>query len=630
MRASLAVGASFFACALALAPMPAFTAEDQPIAPTAPPSGPVSILPEQAPASPENNIDVGDLAAPGVDRIGLVDTNAGGFSAQLWRGTDLDLLKQVLPQLPHRSPSPVVRHIARNLLLSPGTPPAATRDDLAEGNSETLTASQWLLEVRASTLAGFGDWTEVQALLDLVPAEQMTEVLLRLKTEANLVTDHVNDACAATQAALAASPDPYWQKIQVFCQMVVNQGSAASLGLSLLHEQHVEDPTFYWAMDVLGGGQPPLPRGFTRLEPLHFAMLRKAAATLPADIADVQDKVTDPMTLGWLAKLALPDPAPVKGDKTPANVRHDRRHALEDAQILLAERAVGAGTIDAAALRAIYRAIDTKDPVPPPLSQITAGDVRGRALLFQSALAQTVPTARAEVIALALDLVRADHGEKGPDLIVMGAAYAEMLNEREPSSELIWFAGTAARALLAAGPGDAAAQQKAKGWLELARNMARTSREAGQIANSLWPIEEMQTETSAGRLPPQALRAWAAALPANTPRELIAAKQETILSLLTAAGVPVAATDWLGVMGGAHHADGVRMLAPHLWNGMTIAAASGRAGEAAALSLLALGETSPAQAGISTVQHVIETLRIAGRVDDARALAVETALVLGL
>lgn len=609
-------------------------AQDTPLTTPVPqPTGPVSILPAQtAPegdAVPqEPSIDVGDLKAPGVDSIGLVDTSAGGFSAQLWRGTDLELLKALLPQLPRRSASPAVRHLAKNLLLSPGAAPAATTADAPAG--DTLSASQWLLETRAATLAGLGYWSEVQALLDLVPADQMTESLKRLKTEANLVTNHVSDACAQTQAALNATPEPYWQKIQVFCQLDVNQSSAASLGLSLLREQKIDDVAFFWAADVLGGSAAPVPAGFTKLEPLHYAMLRKAAATLPANIADVQAKITDPATLGWLANLPVADDTAAKGDKTPPATRTARRRALEDARMTLAERAVRAGTLNAAMLRDIYRSIDTKNPAPPPLTQVKPDDVRGRALLYQSALAQTVPTARAEVVALALDLVRADRGETGPDLTVMGSVYAGLIGEMEPTSDLVWFAGTAARALLAAGPEDKAARTKAKAWLDLARNMGRTSREAGQIADGLWPIEAMMTESAASRLPPQAVRGWVGSLPPTTPAEMIAVKQGAMLSLLMAVGEPVASSDWLGSTNASPVLDNVIILAPHLWNGLTLAAKDKRAGETAAFALVAVGENSPARAAMPALQHVIESLRLAGRADDARALAVEAALVLGL
>lgn len=633
--------AAAFALTLACGDACLGAAELPPAAPADPsaapaqPSGPVSILPAASDSAVREDpgIAVGDLAAPGVDSIGLIDVSAGGFSPQLWRGTDLELLKQLLPQLPRRSASPAVRQLARNLLLSPGAPPMASpasgaREDQPADNA-ALTVSQWLIETRASTLAGFGDWTEVQALLELVPEDQLTETLRRLRAESNLVANRISDACSRAQTALSTAPDVYWQKIQVFCQLDAGQGSAANLGLALLREQKVEDPVFFWAVDVSNGAQGGVPANFTRLEPLHYAILRKAQGRLPVNIADVQANIVDPATLGWLAGLQMPDDAAVKGDKTPPAQRAARRRAQEEARILLAERAVRAGTLPAATLRDIYASLNTKDPTPPPLTQITAEDVRGRAFLYQSAAAQTVPTARAEVLALALELVRADRGEKGPPLSVMGAVYADMLTAMEPTSDLVWFAGHAARALLAAGPGDKRARERAEAWLDLVRSMGRTSREAGQIAAGLWPVEAMLRESAASRLPPQALRSWMGSLPAETPAEVIALRHGTVLSLLTAVGEPVQATDWLGVVPGPARIDSAGVLAPHIWNGMTLAAKAGRSGETAAFALVAVGEDSPSQMALPSLQQVIESLRAAGRDEDARALAVEAALALG-
>ena len=631
---ALAVGA---ASAQDAAPAPDTAPADAPIdvpAGGAPPlpaqsGGPVRILSDTAaPTRDADDVDVGDLAAPGIDRIGLIDNASGGFSPQMWRGTDFELLKRILPQLPRRSPSPAVRRLARNLLLSPGTPPVISREQAEAQSAENLSASQWLIETRVTTLAALGHWTEVQALLELVPADQMTDSLARAKVESSLVTSHVNEACAQTQAALNVTPDPYWQKIQVFCQLNVDQTSAAGLGLALLREQKVADPMFFWAVDVMGGNAAPFPAAFTKLEPLHYAMLRKAAAPLPANLADILPKISDASTLGWLAMMPLPDAAPIKGDKTPAAVRAERRRALEDAQIVLAERAVAAGTLAPAQLRAVYTALNTADPAPPPLTQITADNVRGRAFLYQSAAAQTGPTARAAVIARAFDLVRADGGRQGPGLGVIGPVYSEMLAGMEPTADLVWFAGAAARGLLVVE--DAAVRDKAKGWLELARSMGRTSREAGQIAGGLWPIEAMMTGTAATMLPPQAMRSWVSSLPADMAAEVIAQRQESVLSLLVAVGEPVETVDWLAVMGGARRSADVSQLAPHLANGLTLASKAGRAGETAALALVALGEDGPASAGVSAVQIVIEALRAAGRESDARALAVETALTLGL
>src|SRR5690349_15656734 len=88
-------------------------------------SAPVSLLPAQAPAQPVPDaapppeapvpddaepaddasapaISSSALDAPSMDRIGLIDAAGGGFAADMWRGTDLELLRRLLPQLPRR------------------------------------------------------------------------------------------------------------------------------------------------------------------------------------------------------------------------------------------------------------------------------------------------------------------------------------------------------------------------------------------------------------------------------------------------------------------------------------------------------------------------------------------------
>ena len=69
---------------------------------------------------------------------------------------------------------------------------------------------------------------------------------------------------------------------------------------------------------------------------------------------------------------------------------------------------------------------------------------------------------------------------------------------------------------------------------------------------------------------------------------------------------------------------------PAVWNGLTAAARAKRVGETAALSLIALGGDGPAKASSAALQKVIESLMAVGRDADARALAVESALIHGL
>lgn len=561
------------------------------------------------------------LEAPSPDRIGLIDQAGGGFSADMWRGTDLELLRRILPQLPRRMDSLAQRRLARSLLLSAAAPPTSSTPDAppvigVEGASAALSAppAQWLLETRLIGLAAIGAWDDALAMMDLVPADQMTEGLRKLRADGSLITGRTNDACAEAQAALSASGDPYWQKIQVYCNFANNQASAASLGLSVLREQGIQDPLFFWTVDLLNGNRRLSPPNLGRPEPVHLMMLTKAGGPVP----DALIKGGDPTTLAVVSGIAPPPDD--KADKTPAAQRAERRKLAEEARVTVAERAVGAGTLNPERLRLLYRQMNIKDEPPPPLATVTVATVRERVHLFQTALAQNVPAARAEVIGRAIELTRADRGLHGPDLITVGQVYAPLIQDITPSPELVWFSGSAARALIAAGD-----LEKGRAWLELARSMARTSIEAGQMADGLFPIDRLLSGT-AGRLPPQALPAWRETVPADRRAEF----QGILLNILAAAGETITAADWLPAMDASAPEVTMAVTPPRIINGLQLAQRDKRVGEAAVFALLALGEDGVSSVEPAAVQQVIAGLLAVGRESDARALAVEALLVEGL
>ena len=196
-----------------------------------------------------------------------------------------------------------------------------------------------------------------------------------------------------------------------------------------------------------------------------------------------------------------------------------------------------------------------------------------------------------------------------------------MLAELSPTPDLLWFAGHAARGLSAAGMPD-----KAAAWFELIRQMARGSLEASGLADSLWAIEHLGRSGVRNELLPRALRAWQATVP---PAAGVSARQ-TLLNLLAAVGDPVRAEDWRAVLAVPPAPSAASPPPPALWQGLTLAAREGRSGEVTAFGLAALGEAGPHAGSPVTLAKVIESLMMTGREADARALAVEAALVAGL
>jgi len=597
-------------------------------------SGPVSLMPagEAQPLPPASSplapaISVDALERIEMDRIGLIDESTGAMPEDMWTGSDPAFVRAILPQLPHAMPSLAMRRLAQNLLLPQARRPQEKQAQqfmldagapVDPGVTAEADTGTWLLEERIAGLTGMGDWASAIALIELVPQDRLTDGMIRTRIDGLLIEGNTDAACNEAQAALARRPDAHWQKLLVYCQFVSKQTSAAQLGLSLLREQGEDDPLFYWAADVLQGAKPPLPASFAGISPLELAMLRTAALPFP----DALVNSDDPTTIRLAASVAVVQTATFPEDKKiSAEEKKQQLRQQQDARLLTAERAVVLGVLNPAALAELYAKLDlSQDPSPVPLADATAENVRTRARMYQLAQSQTVPTAKAEVIARVINLARAEKGQKGLDLVTVGRVYAPMLAEFQPSPELIWFAGPAARGLLAAGQSD-----KAKAWIDLANQMARGSIEAANVANSLWAIEHIMSSNGA-RLTPQALRAWQASIPPAQAATL----REGLLNLLTSLGDTVTADQWLSIVGAPVTAATAPNTPPYVWHGLSLATRQDRVGDVGALSLIALSEAGPHRVAPLTLGKVIESLMVAGREADARALATEAALVQGL
>lgn len=595
------------------------------LAQTAPPAGPVTLVPPPGAATtaaPAATIEVGSLAELGLDRVGLADVVREPLAEDMWANSDPEFVKSALTRLPRKIDSIALRTLALRLLLPPSlTPqsPVALAPAMADPAAEPIAASPsiedpWLFRGRVEALARMGDWTDAARLIDLAPRDKIDPALRKLRVDAMIVAGEIDNACTEAQAQLSTSADSHWQKVQVFCQFNAKQTSAAQLGLSLLREQGDEDPAFFWAAELLQGERPLTPSGVQRLEPVVLGMLRLAQRPVPDPVL----READPTALRF---AALMEPAAATdGEKMTESERADRLRLLQGARLILAERALSLGSLAAEDVARLYLAVDFSGEVQPPqLTQVAADDPRGRAFMYQLAKAQTVPTARAEVIARAVDLARADRGSKGPMLQTVALTYAGLMAEIGPSPDLIWFAGHAVRLLAAAGQTDAA-----QPWAELVEQMSRTNIEAGEIADSLWPVRHL----NAGPVPAssQDLRAWQATQPVTG----ALGQREVLLNALEAVGEPVTATDWLPIL-----VAGSRPVSdPHptvaVWNGLGEAARSGRSGDTVALALIAAGDQGLDKLSPLTQARIIQSLMVSGRAVDARALAVEAVLAAGL
>ena len=383
---------------------------------------------------------------------------------------------------------------------------------------------------------------------------------------------------AARSPGLARYPQElYWAKAQVFCQFAGEQADQALLGLDLLREQAPDsDPAFFAAANAfIGGGAGSVDTG--GLSPLTLAMLRRAEADLPPDLA----QTVEPLLLHGIAGLTGDD----------HTLRSDATERLVQLGALPGERLAGA-----------YDAFDfTVDELGNALAEAERmGGVRGRALLFRAAKRESLSATQAEILRAAFLSAEVD-GRSG----AMSRAALPIMTELAPTADLAWFAPLAARTLYRAGQ-----FERAGAWLSVLRIDGQSHPESQEAYAELRPLLRL-----AGGAEP---------LAANTDR---AAEQRLLLFVLSRALGQDEDVAWVEAAGPAP-AEPLQRLPGLLALGD--AAAAGHSGGTVLLTVAALGPEALAGNHPLALGYAVSALNAVGLGGDARALAIEAALAAGL
>lgn len=556
-----------------LAPTPRSAAPAGEDGETSPPGESEAPLPDQ--------IQVDALETVDVDTLGTLGTGNGGFAADMWRGSPRPLVDVLLPRLPVDTSSPAMRDLARRLLLSAAVAP--------EGEAPAGS----FLALRARLLVSMGDLDGAKGLFEALPRRTGDSELARIEADARFLENDNARACAIATEHVAVGQDGYWQKAFIFCQILADQRERAALGVSLVRETGEDDTVFFELADALIADRSPELEGMSDPTPMQLAMARATGASLPVDVV-ASDRP------GILRTVATSPNAPI------------------ELRLEAAERAEAAGALAPETLRQIYASIDfTDEGLAHPLSQAEAeGGAMSRALLYRSALAQTVPTAKAEAVAQAFDLAR----QAGRYASVV-RTFLPVVKGIGPSLELLWFAPEAVKALLLAGDVESAAI-----WYGLLRSNARHDEAAAASLLAVTPVMALSGLDRDFSGSPRGLAGWAEeARSIEDGRELAA----LLFALLDGLGDRVPEDLWNPLLDGP---DRTTTAVPHpaVWMRLSSAAADRRVGEAVLLSLLALGPVGPTEANPVTLRRVVSALVEIGLESDARALALEAAVAAGL
>ncbi len=547
---------------------------------------PVPTGQEKPEIQPRSGIVINRLQGPDPENVGTIDEQSGGFDRAMWAGTPLPLAASLIRQLPNRIMSPTMRDLLRRLLLTAAPPPERTEGQDAPN----------LVGLRVKQLQAMGLLGSASALLEIAPDRDRNVDLVQFKADNHLLSGDVNSACAETRRQDVRLQDPYWQQLLIFCQVVEGNLAEASLGASLLAEGgSPSDPIFASLADALISGNAPVLEGISAHTPLHGAMMHQAKIVITSE------KLTEVPT-SFLSFIASNPDADL------------------DLRLSAAERSVRFGAMTPDRLKSMYasapfsgedleNALSIADAVRSP---------RGRALLFQAAVAQEVPTARAGVLQKALVLAQED----GVYAFTI-RLYRSMLEAMAPSAELSWFAGEAAHALFALGRVDLA-----RAWMLELRYAAVRDPAAKPVLDSLWALGLLSHIPELLEKPLGTPEAWRAAVAARAP-EHAQKRIRDAMALLEFQGVYTDRDGWRRLL--SDNARHTAQLPSYAHRAALVAAAeSGRLGELVLLAVILIGDRELAALEMTVLAEVVAALTQAGLAEEARALVLEVAIEKGL
>jgi hypothetical protein len=539
---------------------------------------------ETAPTGAARSVEVKTLSKVDPDSVGVIDASQGGFSVNMWDGTERALVARLLPMLPGRISSPVMRQLMRRLLLTRALAPQGK----AGGKS--------LLALRVQRLFAMGDLAAVRGLLQNAPAQLVEESLTRTAVESLFFGNDNAGACKRVRSSVQMFQGSYWQQAIAFCLALGGQHARAAMVADILAEREgAVDNAFFTAMDALAGGRDAVVEALPDPMALRISMMRAANLKLPGDVA------------------ASGKPPILRAVAISPNAELDLR-------LNAAERAEALGALSPAELREIYASVPFEQPeLDNPLSAAEAiWGPRGRALLVRAAKLHRASMTRAEVLQRAWRL----GSEKGGGDIFLRVSIPELL-AIEPAGELMWFARDAARALFAAGR-----RTEAFAWYSLVSGEAESNSDAAAAVAALWPLVLLSDTEDSIRWDTDGLRRWWAAQKDATDAQTIR-RAHLLFSLFEALDKQVPVELWAKVIG-----DGKPTTAqvpnPALRHALRGASEDQRLGETVLLAILTLGEAGVRSAGPVGLEAVIRALKLVGLHGEARLLALEAAIAAGI
>lgn len=449
-------------------------------------------------------ISVDGLGKIDSESVGALTERDGGMGDLMWQGRTRAEAVELVKAIPRSMGSTTLRNVAERLLLSHARAPLATDDDAPS-----------LLDARARALLEMGDLEAAQLLLATSPTQGRPRGLDFVDAHLQLLQFNNARACGLARNNQERAGVDFWQRLLIYCDALEGKADSVGFGLSLLRETSGDDPAMVLLADSILSGSPIVLEQIENPKPIHIAMSRVAKVTLPDDLA----KSDDPVVLHGLAL-------------TP--------NASIGARIDAAERAVPMGALNPSELRRLYQQVKFEaDDLGNALTRAAEiGGAAARALLYQAAAKQNIPTARAEIISNALGIAREDERYKATI-----HAFKPLIDRLPPSPEMVWFALTGVRAYLMLG--DPVGTDR---WLALLRASATVQDEARPALARVRPLARLIGAGDSSIPLQTVLDDWRATLEDGPQLNQLRA---LVNGMYLAIGTELPPTAWDGIVAGA-------------------------------------------------------------------------------
>ncbi len=548
------------------------------------PAPPLPPAAEEYPAETEGDgISTGALGSLDFAAVGLLTPENGGFGPETWRGADRALVERLLPKLPVTTRSPALQKLVQRLLLSAAEPPQGT----SSGAS--------FIGLRLGRLIEAGQFELAGQMAALAGGPSKDEALLQARAEIALASGEFKTACDMAAAQVRTSGAIFWLKLSGFCHILNGNEAAAQLSASLIAEQDADDTGYQNLLTALISKSGKLPEKLPRLDILQLAMIRFASLPLPAKI--------DGHSSAAVLKLMARMPGASVEQRLPA-----------------AERAEAAGAIGPEEVAQLYSeapfSVEDRASAPELVKKLPAA--QANALMFQSVRGQDAPASLSLALSAAWSLARASNS-----FATVSRVNLTPIRDLVPAPEMIEISADAGRALLVAGDPAAASR-----WYDRARALSAPGNNpsAPRAANNLFPLLLLAHPVEGMPDDPVQITKWLAQL---SPEEKNR-KGPILLSALSALGMATPESEWVNMIQDSGKSEAVSVPPSALLHLLFEASQSGRVGQTVLLSLICLGENGEGLTDPFLLGITVRALNTVGLQAEARALALDAALLAGI